>query len=120
MSVREVFDDRDFDVPAEFSDDVVDAAVFGIGNFGIGKFSENDAFNPLKAGTLGQLLEHDVNFVGFFSHVFNQQNSVGQIGIKRRAAKIAKQAQTASGRGETELSAEAEKEIPRQGQIITT
>ena len=37
-----------------------------------------------------------------------------------RKTKCAKQAQTASGRGETELSAEAEKEIPRQGQIITT
>lgn len=33
---------------------------------------------------------------------------------------ITEQAQTASGREQTELSAEAEKKIPRQGQIITT
>lgn len=34
--------------------------------------------------------------------------------------KVQKQALTASGGGQTELSAEAEKEIPRHGQIITT
>ena len=33
---------------------------------------------------------------------------------------ITEQAQTASGREQAELSAKAEKKIPRQGQIITT
>ena len=106
MSVREVFNDRDFDVPAEFGDDVVNAAVFGISDFGIGKFPENDTFNPLKTGTQSQLLEHEVNFVGFFSHVFNQQNRVGEIGIKRRTAKIAKQAQTAAEKNAFSLTAD--------------